>query len=74
MALGTTALAIWILNAIFYAILVCLIFYYAVAPSFQDQGLYTAGTTVFVGELLRIKLLVFVLVVVDKPLFNCLIV
>jgi hypothetical protein len=28
---------------------VCLIFYYAVAPTFEDMGLYVAGTTVFVG-------------------------
>lgn len=49
MALTTTALAIWILNAILYAIMVCLIFYYAVAPTFEDEGLYVAGTTVFVG-------------------------
>lgn len=49
MALTTTALLIWILNAILYAIMVCLIFYYAVAQTFEDMGLYVAGTTVFVG-------------------------
>lgn len=49
MSLTTTALAIWILNAVFYAIVVSLVYYYAVAPSFEDQGLYVAGTTVFVG-------------------------
>lgn len=48
-ALTTTALGIWILNAILYAIIVCLIFYYAVAPTFEEMGLYVAGTTVFVG-------------------------
>ncbi len=48
-SLTTTALAIWILNAVFYAIVVSLVYYYAVAPSFEDQGLYVAGTTVFVG-------------------------
>lgn len=48
-ALSTTALGIWILNATLYAIVVSLVFYLAVAPTFEEQGLYVAGTTVFVG-------------------------
>lgn len=48
-ALSTTALAIWILNAVLYAIVVSLVYYLALAPTFQEQGLYVAGTTVFVG-------------------------
>lgn len=39
----------WILNAILYAVVICLTFYMAVAPTFTDQSLYVAGTTVFVG-------------------------
>jgi hypothetical protein len=48
-ALTTSALGVWILNAILYAIMICLIFYYAVAPTFEEMGLYVAGTTFFVG-------------------------
>ena len=48
-ALSTTALAVWILNAVLYAVVVCLIFYYVVAPTFEAQDVFTAGTSVFVG-------------------------
>jgi phospholipid-transporting ATPase len=39
----------WILNAILYATMICLLYYYATRDSFQYQGLYNMGTTVFVG-------------------------
>jgi hypothetical protein len=48
-ALQTSALMVWIFNAIMYAVVVCLIMYYAIAPSFEDMGIYTAGTIVFTG-------------------------
>lgn len=48
-ALTVPAISRWILNAILYAVVVCLVFYSAVAPSFYNLGLYVSGTTVFTG-------------------------
>ena len=48
-ALNVKAISIWILNAILYAVVLCLIFYYAMGPTFYDYGVYPAGTVVFVG-------------------------
>lgn len=55
-ALVVKAIAVWILNAILYAVVICLMFYYAVAPTFYYYGLYVAGTTVFVGMVMALQL------------------
>jgi len=39
-----------------YAIIICLVYYYAVAESFQDWSLYEFGTTVYTGLLLSLQL------------------
>ncbi len=44
-----SSIAVWILNAIFYAIVLCLTYYMALQPSFKDLSLYEAGTVAFVG-------------------------
>jgi len=43
------ALSSWIINAIIYAVLICILFYYSVGETFHSYGLYSMGTTVFVG-------------------------
>lgn len=54
--LTTEAIMVWIFNAIMYAIVLCLTFYNVVAPTFEDMGLYVAGTTVFVGLCMALQL------------------
>lgn len=39
----------WILNAVAYATVICLVMYYVVSPTFESFGLYGMGTTVFSG-------------------------
>eukprot|EP00981_Chlorochromonas_danica_P006961 scaffold1507_cov158-Ochromonas_danica.AAC.30 len=39
----------WILNACIYAMVICLVSYYVLAPTFYNLSLYVAGTIVFVG-------------------------
>ena len=43
------AIAKWIWNAILYSMVICLIAYVVVIPTFEYWSLYEAGTTVFVG-------------------------
>lgn len=50
------SIATWIFNAILYAIVICLVYYYAVAQSFQDWSLYEFGTAVYTGLLLSLQL------------------
>lgn len=49
------AIGIWIFNAILYAVILCLTYYYIVGPTFKDYGLYEAGTVVFVGMVLSLQ-------------------
>lgn len=53
--LTTFAIGKWILNAILYAIVLCLMFYYALEPSFMEYGLYEMGTTVFTALCLSLQ-------------------
>lgn len=59
--LTTTAIGSWIVNAIAYATIICLVFYYAVEMTFQDMSLYMMGTTVFVGMCNALQLKVYFL-------------
>jgi hypothetical protein len=43
------SIAAWLFNACLYAIVISLLMYYAVGPSFQYYSLFPMGTTVFVG-------------------------
>ncbi|RYH31746.1 phospholipid-transporting ATPase [archaeon] len=47
--LQVSAISKWIVNAVFYAIVVCLISYSVLAPTFTDMSLFVAGTVVFSG-------------------------
>jgi hypothetical protein len=47
--LQVSAIGKWILNAVIYAVIICLISYLVLAPTFQELSLYVAGTVVFVG-------------------------
>ena len=47
--LQVPAISLWILNACLYAVLICLLSYYTAADTFQSLGLYSMGTTTFVG-------------------------
>jgi len=49
------ALGMWILNAIYYAVLICLVYFYVVGPTFEAWGLYEMGTTVFFGMCLALQ-------------------
>ena len=46
----------WILNAVFYAVVFCLIWFNVVAPSFSTYSLYEMGTTIYVGLVLALQL------------------
>ena len=45
----------WIINAMLYAVVVCLIYYYCIYVSFYDTGLYVAGTSIMVGLILSLQ-------------------
>jgi Phospholipid-translocating P-type ATPase C-terminal len=47
--LHTGAIALWIFNALLYATIICLLFYYSVQKSFEEYSIFEFGTTVFVG-------------------------
>lgn len=49
------AIGTWILNAVFYAIIICLCAYVILTPTFRDHDLYTAGTIVFVGMTMSLQ-------------------
>lgn len=53
--LDVTAISIWISNAIMYTIVLCLLYYIALAPSFYSLGIYEAGTTVFTGLVMSMQ-------------------
>jgi magnesium-transporting ATPase (P-type) len=46
----------WILNAVLYAVVFCLLWFNVVAPSFKDYDLYAMGTTIYVGLVLALQL------------------
>lgn len=46
----------WIVNAVFYAIVFCLVWFNVVAPSFKTYSLYEMGTTIYVGLVLALQL------------------
>lgn len=45
----------WIVNAILYAVVVCLTYYYCVYVSFHYTGLYVAGTSIMVGLIMALQ-------------------
>ena len=45
----------WIVNAMLYTVVVCLIYYYCIYVSFYDTGLYVAGTSIMVGLILSLQ-------------------
>eukprot|EP01038_Epipyxis_sp_PR26KG_P008011 gene8011-10857_t len=47
--LNIYVILIWILNAVVYAVVICLLSYYVLAPTFTFLDLYTAGTIVFMA-------------------------
>jgi hypothetical protein len=47
--LDVKSIIVWIFNAILYAIVISLVYFSAVAQSFNTDSLYVAGTTVFTG-------------------------
>lgn len=47
--LQVSAIAKWIFNAILYAVVICLVSYLILAPTFHNLSLYVAGTLVFTG-------------------------
>jgi hypothetical protein len=50
------AIGVWIFNAVVYAVILCLTFYYVLQPTFElDYSLYEAGTVVFVGLVLALQ-------------------
>jgi hypothetical protein len=53
--LNVGAIAVWIFNAILYAIVICLTYYYVVGPTFKDYGLYDMGTVVFIGMIMSLQ-------------------
>jgi hypothetical protein len=50
------AIGKWILNAILYAMILCLVYYYAVRDSFLTWGLYEMGTLVYTGLCMSLQL------------------
>ena len=55
MLLGWHAVMEWTSNCVGYALILCLICYYALSDSFQDQALYIMGTTVYTGLVLAMQ-------------------
>lgn len=53
--LGWHAVIEWTSNCVGYALILCLISYYALADSFRDQALYIMGTTVYTGLVLAMQ-------------------
>lgn len=47
--LNISTVAMWIMNAVAYAVVFCLIWFNAVYPSFVADSLYEMGTTIYVG-------------------------
>jgi magnesium-transporting ATPase (P-type) len=45
----------WIVNAVFYAVVFCLVWFNVVAPSFTTYSLYEMGTTIYVGLVLALQ-------------------
>jgi len=59
--LKVSSILTWIFNACFYAVVISLLMYYAVGPSFQYYSLFPMGTTVFVGMCNALQLKVVLL-------------
>ncbi len=47
--LNLYTIGMWILNALLYAVVICMVYYYTLEKTFESFGLYEFGTTVFVG-------------------------
>lgn len=47
--LTVQSIFMWIVNAIIYAVVICLLYYYSAAPNFLNLDLYFSGTIVFFG-------------------------
>jgi magnesium-transporting ATPase (P-type) len=47
--LRNSAIGMWILNAIAFATVLCLSFYYCVRPTFKEYSLYSMGTVCYTG-------------------------
>ena len=47
--LSTPAIAMWILNAIMYSVVICMSYYYCLEPTFRDYGLFSMGTVAYTG-------------------------
>ena len=45
----------WIINAVVYGVVICLIFFIAYYESFADWGLYGMGTTIFTGTVMALQ-------------------
>ena len=46
----------WIMNAVIYAVVFCLLFFNVMRPTFLDYGLYEMGTMIYVGLVLSLQL------------------
>jgi magnesium-transporting ATPase (P-type) len=53
--LNVASICQWIFNAMVYAVVVCLMSYNVLFPSFYYMGLYTAGTIVMIGLVLSLQ-------------------
>eukprot|EP00607_Mallomonas_marina_P005822 CAMPEP_0182438608 /NCGR_PEP_ID=MMETSP1167-20130531/85890_1 /TAXON_ID=2988 /ORGANISM="Mallomonas Sp, Strain CCMP3275" /LENGTH=688 /DNA_ID=CAMNT_0024632043 /DNA_START=1413 /DNA_END=3479 /DNA_ORIENTATION=- len=53
--LNERVIGIWIVNAILYTCMICLLFYTAVAPTFKTYGFYEMGTLVYMGVVMALQ-------------------
>lgn len=53
--LDVRAVAVWILNAMLYATVICLINYYELQKSYEEDGLFVMGTIVFTGMVMALQ-------------------
>ena len=54
--LNISTVAMWILNAVVYAVVFCLLWFNVVYPTFESYSLYEMGTTIYVGLVLSMHL------------------
>ena len=54
-SLDTKAVLMWIWNAILYAVLICLIYFIALEPSFEYYGLYEMGSLIYWGMVMALQ-------------------
>lgn len=53
--LGTKAIFLWIFNAVWYTMIICLISFNVLPKTFIDLSLYRAGTIVYVGMVMALQ-------------------